>query len=164
MLEFPADQSASEVQSPQRAAAGHDVELFEQYASHVPGILYQTKSRLDGSDFAVPIISGRVPEYLGYTAAEIQAHPNLLLDAIHADDWPNCVAASRRAIAASQPLILECRVVNRTGAVRWLSVSAQPHLHSMAWRLTSPPARMRKNNYAVRTTNWTSACGSGRPS
>lgn len=102
-------------------------QLLEDHARHVPGLLFQTRSKPDGAGFRVPFIGGRAQEYLGYTSEEIQARPLLLVDAIHADDWQACMAGSQEALRLGQPLMLEFRVVSRGGEVRWLSVSAQPH-------------------------------------
>lgn len=106
----------------------HSFDLFEEYARHVPGILYQTRSRPNGVDFCVPVIRGRTVDYLGYTSEEIQSQPILLLNAIHAEDWQSCVAASQEATRLQQPFAMEFRVVSRTGEVRWLSASTEPHL------------------------------------
>src|SRR5687768_360394 len=102
-------------------------QLLEDHARHVPGLLFQTRSKPEGAGFRVPFIGGRAQEYLGYSPEEIQARPLLLVDAIHGDDWQACMAASQEALRLEQPLVLEFRVVSRAGEVRWLSVSAQPH-------------------------------------
>src|SRR5690606_17603078 len=96
-----------EQQLGQQAAAASDealrrqlqqmLALVEDHARHVPGILYQTRGRPDGTGFSLPFIRGRTVEYLGYTPAEIQQQPMLFLESIHPEDWQSCIAAGSEA-------------------------------------------------------------------
>lgn len=100
-------------------------QLLEDIAERIPGLLFQTRGRRDGTTFEVPFISGRVEEFTGWTADEIIRNPVRLLEAIHPDDRERYFAAAEECSNTLAPFSIELRLVSRSGEVRWVAIKSR---------------------------------------
>lgn len=121
----PAEVSVAVADSDQtRERMRHLGEQFGELSTHVPGLLYQTMGREDGTGFDVPYISPRSIEYLGWTPEEIYERPLRLLEAIYPQDQPLYYQKAVESMRSCLPFQVELRLVSRTGEIRWMRVTS----------------------------------------
>ena len=101
---------------------------FADLTENVPGMIYQTKGPVDGTNSTVPYISSRVMDLTGHSPQAVMADPKLLLGCIHYDDWGRYLEAAMKSMTTLEPFELEFRLVSTSGNVRWVRASSRPKI------------------------------------
>jgi PAS domain S-box-containing protein len=105
------------------AAAAEAEARFARMAANLPGLVFQSLHRADGS-FTIPYITAGVQDLFGLTSA---VDGQALFGTVVADDLPGLVARVDQAVAGLLRFKWEGRVRHQqTGVVRWISVEARP--------------------------------------
>ena len=98
---------------------------YRRIAAHTPGVVYQYLIHPDGT-VAIPFISESCRTLYGREPHEVQAHPEVMLNHIHAEDRPGLEDAMRRCEEALLPLHWQGRHLLPTGEVRWVRFESRP--------------------------------------
>ncbi|GEO82581.1 bifunctional diguanylate cyclase/phosphodiesterase [Pararhodospirillum oryzae] len=102
-------------------------ERLGNFASNMPGIVFQRVMRPDGTLY-YPFFSTGVIDILGYQPEEMTTARDGCLDAIHWADRDTYLETLRRSAAALTQCTEEYRAIARNGEVKWLSGTAQPQV------------------------------------
>jgi PAS domain S-box-containing protein len=62
----------------------------------------------------------------GYSAAEFQAHPELIVEIVHVEDRPMVAEHTSRMALPEETCQLEFRIVTRSGETRWICHNCRP--------------------------------------
>ncbi len=80
--------------------------------------------RADPRTLRASYVNKAVSRFFGYTPQEWLANPDLWVQCIHPDDKKRVLAAFATAIRESRPLDVAYRIIDRSGAVRWVEDKA----------------------------------------
>lgn len=96
---------------------------FRSLVANVPGVIYRY---LPDERWTVVFISDEIEKITGYPAAEfINNRVRSLIDCCHPNDWLMVQQVTERALAQRQPFVLEYRMINRNGGIRWVYQKGQ---------------------------------------
>lgn len=96
---------------------------FRTLVANVPGVIYRY---LPDERWTVVFISDEIEKITGYPAAEfINNRVRSLIDCCHPNDWLMVQQVTERALAQRQPFVLEYRMINRNGGIRWVYQKGQ---------------------------------------
>ncbi|NEP80362.1 MAG: PAS domain-containing protein, partial [Okeania sp. SIO3B3] len=102
---------------------------FQRLTHNIPGIIYQWKKNIDGSDKFI-YISPNCQEICELDPADVQQNSALMWELIHPDDleafWKS-VAVAAQTLSNWQ---FKWRIITKSGTVKWLSGIAQPEKQS----------------------------------
>ena len=101
---------------------------FEDIASNIPGMIYQTIDNTEGTAFRMLYVNGLVKEQFGWTPAEIYEDPQRWITAIHPDDRERKQKIIDETRRRAESFSAEHRVVSRSGEVRWVRASSKRRL------------------------------------
>ncbi|MGI0489394.1 PAS domain S-box protein [Pantanalinema rosaneae CENA516] len=91
---------------------------FRTLVANVPGVIYRY---LPDERWTVVFISDEIEKITGYPAADfINNRVRSLIDCCHPNDWLMVQHVTERALAHRQPFVLEYRMINRDGGIRWV--------------------------------------------
>src|SRR5690606_11479561 len=89
------------------------------------GAVYRIIQRPDRT-VEMPYISAGIKRVLGFTAEEVMAHPQLIIDSIHEDDHEEYFRAAGETLRTLQHFEHELRHRTRDGSIKWVHVSSAP--------------------------------------
>ncbi|WP_157879170.1 EAL domain-containing protein [Pararhodospirillum photometricum] len=102
-------------------------ERLGNFASNMPGIVFQRVMRPDGTLY-YPFFSTGLVDILGFQPEEMTLARDGCLDAIHWADRETYLETLRRSAATLTQCSEEFRAIARSGEVKWLSGTAQPQV------------------------------------
>lgn len=108
-----------------RLAREETEQRYNRMVARVPGIVYQFRLAPDGA-MSMPFISTRAEEYVGFTAKGIMENCDLLLGAIHEDDFKGMYDAIVESATSLGQFLWEGRVYTTPDEFRWFKVTANP--------------------------------------
>lgn len=100
-------------------------ERLREIARHVPGMIYQYRTRADGTSH-FPFASDAVREIFEVTPEEVMADAGILYQRVHGDDIDATVASIQRSRETLEPWRHEFRLVRRGGGTVWVEGYATP--------------------------------------
>ena len=98
---------------------------FRKLTSHLPGALFQFRTRGSGRHMAVEYVSVGYFGIVEMTPEECDAADFLLAKLVHPDDVDGYMEGFRRAIDGAALLDHEFRIVTSRGTEKWLRMTAQ---------------------------------------
>ena len=111
----------------QHLHAGQDIsrDLLNNVTRRVPGMLFQSRLRPDGS-FCVPYASEAIMALYGLTPEEVREDATPFFTRIHPEDSANFIASIAQSAKQLTPWQHEYRLLFDDGTVRWLFGNALP--------------------------------------
>ncbi len=98
---------------------------FHRISDSSPAVIYILIGHPDGS-LSFEHISQAVQAIHGVSPEQVLAQPDLLYRQIHPDDRAAHAAAIQHSLATLDPFIHEWRIVDESGAIKWVKSTAQP--------------------------------------
>ena len=98
---------------------------YRRIAANTPGVVYQYQVH-PGGTISIPFISESCRTLYGLEPAEIQAHPEVMLESIHEEDRAALREAMYVAETTLTPLHWQGRHRLPTGEVRWVRLDSRP--------------------------------------
>ncbi len=98
---------------------------YQRIAARTPGVVYQCLLRADGT-LEFPFISEACRQLYGLEPQEIQAHPERMITAVHAEDRPAFKATVAETKRTLTPLHWQGRIVQQSGEIRWVRLDSIP--------------------------------------
>jgi PAS domain S-box-containing protein len=89
---------------------------------NIPGAVY--RCRLD-ADWTMELVTPAIEEITGYPASDFVENVRSYASVIHPDDRARVDSGIREALDGDRPFVLEYRIVDRNGAVRWVHERGQ---------------------------------------
>ncbi|MEK7322198.1 MAG: PAS domain S-box protein, partial [Pseudomonadota bacterium] len=103
-------------------------EYIRALTNNIPAAIFRDKY-LGGDDWRLEYASGQIEAITGIAAADfIHRDQRSYIQMTHADDAAMVKAARRNAIAASSGYSLEYRLIDASGAVRWVAENGQANI------------------------------------
>ncbi|MFN5397429.1 MAG: GAF domain-containing protein [Pseudanabaena sp.] len=96
---------------------------FERIAETLPGIIYTTIQRPDGSKYFEYVSSG-IERIYEITVEEALNNPQFIYDCIHPEDQTSLFKALNRSAKNLLPFSNEWRIITPSGKIKWLQISA----------------------------------------
>ena len=100
--------------------------LVEDITANLPASIYRAVLHRDGT-LTLPFISDGLEEITGINPDEAIAHPERLREMIHPDDRAQFQEWVRNSCESRQPCHHECRIIAKSGQVKWIQDSARFH-------------------------------------
>lgn len=100
--------------------------LVEDITANLPASIYRAVMHRDGT-LTLPFISDGLEEITGINPDEASAHPERLREMIHPDDRAQFQEWLRNSCESRQPCHHECRIIAKSGQVKWIQDSARFH-------------------------------------
>ncbi len=100
--------------------------LVEDITANLPASIYRAVLHRDGT-LTLPFISDGLEEITGINPDEAIAHPERLREMIHPDDRAQFQEWLRNSCQSRQPCHHECRIIAKSGQVKWIQDSARFH-------------------------------------
>ena len=102
---------------------------LKKITSRVPGMVYQSRMRPDGS-FCIPYVSDAIRDIYRLTPGDVQEDASPLLSIIHPDDFANFIESIEQSAKNLAVWQQEYRVKFDDGVVRWVFGTAMPERES----------------------------------
>lgn len=99
--------------------------LFQQMATHVPGVIYQFLYKKDGT-MSFPYVSDGALKMFGHTPQAIEEDVNLVFDALHPDDLPEVIKAIKQSVDTFSQFMCEARVLSPGNRITHLKARSSP--------------------------------------
>lgn len=96
-----------------------------QFRDTLPGVMYRVEADAEGCAQFVSIYENAV-DIMGYTLADFQRDPTLVVRHIFEDDRPMFYRATQEALHDGTTRDLNFRIVRKDGSVRWIRDVARP--------------------------------------
>jgi diguanylate cyclase (GGDEF)-like protein/PAS domain S-box-containing protein len=100
--------------------------LVEDITANLPASIYRAVMHRDGT-LTLPFISDGLEEITGINPDEAIAHPERWREMIHPDDRAQFQEWVRNSCESRQPCHHECRIIAKSGQVKWIQDSARFH-------------------------------------
>ncbi len=100
---------------------------LEELTARIPGVVYQFRRLPDGREF-FDFVNVGTETVFGVSPEEIYANPDLVWSFIHPDDVPAMQTSAAKSWVELSPWRHECRIVARSGAVRWVRIQSHPRV------------------------------------
>lgn len=97
---------------------------LQQLAESLPGVIYTFTLDRDGS-FYFPYMSRKAKDFYGVTAAEAQANPERMFEAIHPHDIPRVQETIETSRQTLSEWVCDYRII-KDGRTRWLRGVSRP--------------------------------------
>ncbi|HEY9657113.1 MAG TPA: PAS domain-containing protein, partial [Allocoleopsis sp.] len=114
------EQKQAEMELRQREAQ------LQAIAANIPGYLYRYVVHADGTS-TLPYLSAGAEQLFGLPLSAIRTGMENSLSLIYADDRPTVNAAIAAGVQALTPGNIEFRMIDATGALKWLNLIFQVH-------------------------------------
>ncbi len=98
-------------------------EKYRLISENIPVAVY---SVLPDQDATSLFVSGRIRDLTGFEVGEFTADPTLWNRILHPEDRERVWGKVAEHRARNIPLDVECRIVTRSGAVKWIAAKANP--------------------------------------
>jgi PAS domain S-box-containing protein len=100
---------------------------LEEVTSGIPGVVYQYR-RLPNGWEGFDFVNVGTEAVFGVSPAEMYADPHLVWTFIHPDDVPALQASAAKSWEELAPWSHDCRIVARSGALRWVRIQSRPRV------------------------------------
>ncbi len=98
---------------------------FEVFSATIPGVLYQYVLRPDGSNQYLYVGPGS-EEVLELKEADLMGNSMLFWQMVHPDDIEALCEADRIANSAGTLFSEDCRIITKSGALKWIHITSRP--------------------------------------
>ncbi|HYW21490.1 MAG TPA: diguanylate cyclase [Nodularia sp. (in: cyanobacteria)] len=98
---------------------------FKKLASTLPGILYTSIQRIDGS-IEFTYANDFASELLEVDVDQILENSNIFFSMFHPDDMAGYMAVVEESLATMQPFRHEWRIITPSGKTKWIQVNSRP--------------------------------------